>query len=116
MFQSVLTTVPRGQLGNHLHSYALLSSLQVWDSMYTCTLYTKLVLSPPPPGPSALPLVLRLLGDLELPDNILQWPAPPITECGQPVPVQVTQWSLLPTLEVEHLELSERSGLCRGIT
>ena len=25
---SVLTTVPRGQLGNHLHSYALLSSLQ----------------------------------------------------------------------------------------
>ena len=27
-FQSVLTTVPRGQLGNHLHTYALLSSLQ----------------------------------------------------------------------------------------
>ena len=26
--QSILTVVPRGQLGNHLHAYALLSSLQ----------------------------------------------------------------------------------------
>ena len=45
--QSILTVVPRGQLGNHLHAYALLSSLQQHYPSYQFSLAseTRLYLS-----------------------------------------------------------------------